>query len=289
MKEYTYYPGCSLEVNNKGYDVSSRAVAEALDIKLTELEDWNCCGATAYMSVAEKESFALAARNLAIAEKEKKELVTVCNACYTVLSKTNHYMKDDPKLANDIKEALQAANLSYNNTVKVRHLLDVLVNDIGEKTIKEKVIKPLNGFKVAPYYGCLISRPHGTFDDPEFPVTLDKLLTWVGASPVNFPTKTKCCGGMLMTTSPEVGKKLTKSILESAVTNEADCIATTCPLCHINLEAYQGEINSTFGTNFHVPIVYFTQLVGLALGIDKNKLMIKNNLISSKKLLNSVR
>ncbi|MGB9024119.1 MAG: CoB--CoM heterodisulfide reductase iron-sulfur subunit B family protein [Candidatus Bathyarchaeia archaeon] len=283
--EFSYYPGCSLEGMNKAYDKSARLVSKTLGIGLTELNDWNCCGASAYMSIQELRAHLLSARNLAIAEREKKDLVVVCPACLTTLTKSNHYMGEDLKLRRTIASALKAANLQYLGTVKVRHLLEVVVNEIGEQEIKTKVTRPLTSLKVAPYYGCQFTRPFGEFDDKEFPVMLDTLLKWLGAEPVNFPLKAKCCGGMLMTTNEPVGLSLVRSLLDCATQNGAECIATICPLCHITLEAYQGNVNKKFATSFEVPTLYFTQLMGLAFGFSRKELGINEELISSKAVL----
>jgi heterodisulfide reductase subunit B len=283
--EFSYYPGCSLEGMNKAYDKSARLVSKTLGIGLTELNDWNCCGASAYMSIQELRAHLLSARNLAIAEREKKDLVVVCPACLTTLTKSNHYMGEDLKLRRTIASALKAANLQYLGTVKVRHLLEVVVNEIGEQEIKTKVTRPLTSLKVAPYYGCQFTRPFGEFDDKEFPVMLDTLLKWLGAEPVNFPLKAKCCGGMLMTTNEPVGLGLVRSLLDCATQNGAECIATICPLCHITLEAYQGNVNKKFATSFEMPTLYFTQLMGLAFGFSRKELGINEELISSKAVL----
>jgi heterodisulfide reductase subunit B len=283
--EFSYYPGCSLEGMNKAYDKSARLVSKTLDIDLTELNDWNCCGASAYMSIQELRAHLLSARNLALAEREKKELAVVCPACFTTLTKTNRYMGEDPRLRRTIASALKAANLQYLGTVKVRHLLEVIMNDIGEREVKGKVTKPLSGLKAAAYYGCQFTRPFGEFDDKEFPVMLDTLLKWLGAEPVSFPLKAKCCGGMLMTTNENVGLGLVRSLLDCASQNGAECIATICPLCHMTLEAYQGNVNKRFTTDFHLPTLYFTQLIGLAFGFSRKELGINEELVSSKGVL----
>jgi heterodisulfide reductase subunit B len=282
---FSYYPGCSLEGMNKAYDKSARVVSKALGIDLTELNDWNCCGASAYTSIQELRAHLLSARNLALAEREKKDLVVVCPACLTTLTKSNRYMGEDPKLRRTLASALRAANLQYSGTVKVRHLLEIVVNDIGEQEVKAKVTKPLSGLKVAPYYGCQFTRPFGDFDDKEFPVMLDRLLAWLGAKPVNFPLKAKCCGGMLMTTNEPVGLGLVRGLLDCAAQNGAECVSTICPLCHMTLEAYQGNVNKKFGTDFKLPTLYFTQLIGLAFGFSRKELGINAELISSKVVL----
>lgn len=283
--EFAYYPGCSLEGMNKAYDQSARLVSKSLGIDLKELNDWNCCGASAYTSIRELRAHLLSARNLAMAEREKKDLAVVCPACYTNLTKTNRYMGEDAKLRRTVGSALKAANLQYMGTVKVRHLLDVIVSEIGESEVRAKVTKPLSGLNVAPYYGCQFTRPVGNYDDKEFPTMLDTLLKWLGAKPVNFPLKAKCCGGILMTTNESVALPLVRSLLDSATQNGGECIATICPLCHMTIEAYQGDVNKAFSTGFKVPIFYFTQLMGLAFGFNKKELGINQELISSKALL----
>jgi len=283
--EFAYYPGCSLEGMNKAYDQSARLVSKKLGIDLTELSDWNCCGASAYMSIRELRAHLLSARNLALAEKEKKDLAVVCPACYTNLTKTNHYMGEDARLRSELRSALKAANLQYTGTVRVRHLLDVIVNDVGENRVRAQVVKPLSGLKLAPYYGCQFTRPVGDYDDKEFPNTLDTLLKWLGAEPVNFPLKAKCCGGILMTTNQPIALSLVNSILGNALQNGGQAIATICPLCHMSLEAYQGDVNKAFSTDFKIPMFYFTQLMGLAFGFGKKELGIDQELISSQALL----
>lgn len=283
--KYSYYPGCSLEVTAKPYDASARAVCQALEIDLEEVEDWNCCGATSYISIRELISFAISARNLALAEKKGKDLVTVCPACYTVLNKANIYINEKEDIKKTVDEALAVANLKYDGTVRVRHLLDVIVNDVGLEKIKLRIKKNLDGLKIAPYYGCQISRPYGTFDDPEFPMTMDNLFSSLGAEVVNFPLKANCCGGILMTTEPEGSLKLIKDLLSCAQDNKAELIVTACPLCEINLEGYQKKVNKKFKTNFSIPPIYFTQLLGVALGLSKEKLMIGKELVSSEKVL----
>jgi len=286
MKQYLYYPGCSLEKTNFSFDHSSREVAKGLGFELKEIEDWNCCGSTSYMAVRELRSFAISARNLAIAERMGKgDLVTVCTACYTVLAKTHNYLKENAELREKVNHALAAADMKYSGNVKVRHLLDVIVNDVGLEAVKGKVKKPLEGLKVACYYGCQLSRPHGTFDDPEFPVTMDHLATALGATPVDFPLKAKCCGGMMMTTVADVGLKLTKDLLYCAKEAGADLVITCCPLCQVNLESYQGKIKKTFGTDPALPAIYFTQLMGVALGLPEKNLGLGSELVDPRPTL----
>ncbi len=286
--EYLFFPGCSLEFTAKGYDRSSRAVAEALGCPLRDLPDWNCCGATSYMSIRELTSHALSARNLALAEAEgAKDLVTVCSACYTVLNKTNDYLGEMPEFEAKIRSALNQAGLDYNRSVRVRHLLDVIVNDIGLEEVRAKVVNPLTDLRVACYYGCQLTRPHGRFDDPENPETLERLVTAIGATPVHYPLKAKCCGAMVVSTGGDDLLHLVDVLLASAEDAEADCIVTPCQLCHFNLEFYQEDIRSRLKRDYRFPIFYFTQLIGLALGIPREKLGFGLELIPSEELISA--
>jgi heterodisulfide reductase subunit B len=278
--EYIYYPGCSLESAGKPYDESLRAVFRALGMGLRELEDWNCCGATMYMSVDEALSMAISARNLALAEQAGfRDLIAPCSACYTVLLKTNRFLQESPELRAKVDQLLEQVGLKYSLGVKVRHPLDVLVNDVGVEAIATAGKRSLEGVAFAPYYGCQIVRPERGFDDSEFPSTMDTLFQRLGARAVYFPLKTRCCGGMLMTTFPDVCLQLVKDLLECAAENGAECILTTCPLCQVNVEAYQKRVNKTFGTSYEVPVMYFTQLLGVALGCSEKELGLHKNLI----------
>jgi len=281
--EYLYYPGCSLEAAARQYDESLRAVFAALNIGLKELEDWNCCGATMYMSVSETTSLAISARNLALAGQDGgRELVAPCSACYTVLLKTHRFLQESPELREKVDRLLGEAGLRYNLNVRVRHPLDVLVNDVGIEAIAAAAQRSLRGVRFAPYYGCQIVRPERGFDDREFPESMDRLFERLGATAVYFPMKTRCCGGMLMTTFPQVCLELVKELLECAVENGAACIVTTCPMCQVNVEAYQKRVNKEFKKTFEIPVLFFTQLLGLALGCSERDLGLQRNLVPLK-------
>jgi heterodisulfide reductase subunit B len=275
---YLYYPGCSLNGTGKGYNESVRAVFETLGVNLHELEDWNCCGATAYMAISELKAFALSARNLALAEKQMEkfgatDMIAPCAACYLVLSKTQHYLNDYEKISDKVRSALAAAGLSYEGKIRIRHPLDVLVKDIGIDKIKSSIKQPLSDYNVASYYGCQIVRPYSTFDDQYNPQSMDSIMQALGAKAVDWPLKTRCCGCSLTGTIEEdVGVRLCYILLKEAQKRGANVMATACPLCQFNLECYQTQIRKTMDKKINLSIVYFTQLIGLALGIDKRKL-----------------
>ncbi len=276
---YSYFPGCSLKGLGRAYEESLIPVMRHLGVEMTELPDWNCCGATAYMSVDERQASILAARNLAIAEKAGgQDLLTPCSACYLVLNKTKHYLRETPAMRAEVQQALSRAHLDYSGNTKVRHPLDVLVNDVGLDAIREKVVRPLTGLKVAPYYGCQLVRPYSTFDDAWNPTSMDRLMTTLGAEVVHYPLKTKCCGASLTGTVPEAGLRLTYILLLEAVRRKADVISTVCPLCQFNLDAYHGQIERRWG-KVRVATVYFTQLMGLAFGMSPRELGLNRNFI----------
>lgn len=286
--KYLYYPGCSLKSTSRAYEESVLAAFKALDVELKELKDWNCCGATAYMAVDEMKSFALAARNLALAEQqgnEKPTLIAPCSGCYLVLSKTQHYLEEYSEVSHTIDEALQAAQLNYNRRVHVRHPLDILINEIGVQAIVKKVRKSLAGLRVACYYGCQIVRPYAAFDDQVNPMTMDHLLRALGAETVAWPLKTRCCGGALMGTLPEVGVPLSYILLKEAQKRGADVVATACPLCQFNLECYQDKMSQQFKDKIELPVAYFTQLLGLALGITERQLGLHRLLVPLQSVL----
>jgi heterodisulfide reductase subunit B len=276
---YTYYPGCSLESTSKAYDESLRTVFALLNLDLHELPDWNCCGATMYMSVDENLASSISARNLALAEGLHDDIVVPCSSCYTILSETHRLMKESEEVRRQVGQALKPFGLTYNLSLHIRHPLDVLVNDVGIGIIKQRAKRSLKGLRIANYYGCQIVRPQRGFDDRENPTTMDHLFDALGAENVPFSMKVRCCGGMLMTKFPEVALKLVKEILECALENDAQCIVTTCPLCQINLEAYQGKVNAQFGTKIEIPVLFFTQLLGLALGANAAELGLQRQLI----------
>ncbi len=276
--KYNYFPGCSLKSSGRVYEESILTVFKKLGVSLTELEDWNCCGATSYMSVDESRAFALAARNLSLCEEQNKdsatppELMAPCNACYLVLKKTQKYMREYPEIRNRIKGALGAAQMEYHDTVKVRHPLDILINDIGIDAIKKQVVKPLKGLKVACYYGCQIVRPYAEFDNQHNPQTMDQLMQALGAETIDWELKARCCGGSLTGTIREVGMRLSYIILREAKMLGADIIVTACPLCQFNLECFQNVMAKEFEENVDMEVAYFSQVVGHAFGATPHEL-----------------
>jgi heterodisulfide reductase subunit B len=285
-KKIAYYPGCPSETTALEQDISTKAVFDKLGLDWVEVEDWNCCGA------AEAEDprlvYALNARNLAIAEKEKvPSIVTPCSICYYNLARTHNALMRDEKLRAELK-ALDPA-LDYNGSVTPKHILDYLMNDVGQEAIKAKLTKQVK-LKVAPYYGCYLGRPQETaFDDPDDPVLMDQLIALIGGETVPFSAvKTVCCGGPLMMTRADIAFEMARKILDTAKKAGADCIVLACPLCGMMLDAKQPDIEKALKLSFEMPVVYITQLLGLALGIEPGKLGFQKNVVSTKKILEKV-
>ena len=286
MKYYSYFPGCSSsEGGAKAYGDSTLAVGKALDVDFKELDDWNCCGSTPYNSFDELASLGLSGRNLALAEKRGFDLVTPCSSCYVMLNRTNVYLAKYPKVKAKIDEALAAGGLKYNGSIKVRHILDVFVRDVGYEAVKAKVKKSLGRLKVAAYYGCQIVRPKNDFDHTENPMSMDRLVESLGGEAVPFPLKSRCCGASLIISEQDVAVDLMKKIFDSAAGNGAQCLITVCPLCQTNLDAYQSQVNKKYHTSFKLPVLFFTQLMGVALGVDQKELGLKAGIVPAEPVL----
>lgn len=294
MKDYIFYPGCSMESSAKAYYHSVMAVCEALEVHLKEIDDWNCCGATEYLSLDRMPAYALIARNLALAEKQangSKTVVAPCSACYLNLAKADHYMHEDPAFGAKINEALAAGGLHYDpGTLAVRHLLDIVLNDIGLEAIRAKVVKPLTGLRVAPYVGCMLPRPdyNKRYSDTEHPTELDDLLAALGAEVIDFPLKTACCGGHMTQIGPDTAFELIRRIVAGADQYKADVMVALCPMCQMNLDAFQGQMNGYFKTDYNIPILFFTQLMGIAFGIAPEKLGFGAEFVSARAAMSRI-
>ncbi len=285
VTKLAYYPGCPSEATAMEQDMSTKAVFEKLGVELVEVEDWNCCGAAEVEDP--KLVYALNARNLAIAEKEGLDIVTPCSICYYNLERSNQALKADDELRAEVKGI--DSSLDYNGKIKAKHVLDVFVNDIGLEELSSKMSKKLN-LKVAPYYGCYLGRPPETaFDDPDDPDLMDKLIELMGGEVVPFSQmKTLCCGGPLMMTRSDIAFEMARKILDTAKTAGADCIALACPLCGMMLDGKQADIEKALHVEIEMPVVYITQLLGLALGIDANVLGLNKNAVDTKEILGKV-
>ncbi|MCE8422951.1 MAG: CoB--CoM heterodisulfide reductase iron-sulfur subunit B family protein, partial [Candidatus Methanoperedens sp.] len=255
-----YYPGCTLHGTAREYDASTKAVCKAAGIDLVEIDDWNCCGALE--AIFDKElSMGLSARNNFKAQKTGLDLVIPCSICSHNLSRADMAMKNDPSFRKKIEKALGE---EYKG-VKLKHLLDIIVNDIGTDVISKKFVKSLKGIRAVAYYGCLLVRPSevSKFDNPENPMSLDNLIKATGADCLPFTRKTKCCGGNLLMSKQEYAFLLTKKLFDEAKAVGSNCIVVACPMCHMLLDGQQAMIGKAHNTVIDMPVLYFTQLIGL--------------------------
>jgi len=268
---YAYYPGCSLHGTAGEYDLSTRELFKKLDIGLTEVPDWFCCGATPAHNVDELLSLSLCAKNLELAEQVEGDLAVACAACFSRLKTAQHVLSDDKTKLKQVEKAIDA---KVPLTGKVKHLLDIIANDFGLDKLKSSVTKPLAGLKVACYYGCLLTRPTDVpnLDCTEAPTIMEQVIEAVGAETVAWTHRLECCGANFTLSRPGVVIQLTNAILDSAKSAGADCIMVGCPLCHGNLDIRQKEIEGVYNTSYNMPVFYLTQLVGLAAGLSGAKL-----------------
>jgi len=281
--KYLYYPGCSLEGTALEYNASTLACMQELEVDLLELLDWTCCGASAAEATSYLLSLALPAYILAMAEEMDgtKEILVPCSACYLNLKKVEKKSRKDPELLDKINTILKEKNLRYHGQMRVRHLLDVVARDVGPSKIVSRMKTPFIDLKIAPYYGCQCLRPYPIFDDPEEPRSMEPLIEAVGAKVHPWNMGGRCCGASHMTTKPEVALELVAGILKAA--RGADAIVTVCPMCQMNLEAYQKKISGMFKEDMHMTILYLPQFIGLAMGLSEQALRLDLNLSITKK------
>ncbi|MCF6199550.1 MAG: CoB--CoM heterodisulfide reductase iron-sulfur subunit B family protein [Hyphomicrobiaceae bacterium] len=278
-KKMTYYPGCSSEGSGRHLDESIRAILPDLGVDIVDIDDWNCCGASVgHIGGGALPNLALTGRNLAKAqERGNQDVVTGCAACYLNTHAGNEKIKADVKKRRVVNEALAEADLSYDDELDVHHVMEVIVNDIGMEKVEELSTNKLKGLKVAGWVGCQTVRPfagteaggkYATYEDPTF---LDDITKAVGAEVTDFSPKTNCCGGSVAVMKPEKTLHLMKTILDAAVESGADVVSTPCPLCQTNLEMYQDAINKEYGTDYNMPVVFPSQLIAVAMGMEKEK------------------
>lgn len=280
--EVAYYPGCSLHATAKEFDLSTRAVCGALGLKLVEIEDWNCCGATAAHAMSDDLAVGLAGRNLALAARQGMTAVLApCAACFGRLKHAAKALAAGAgELPDDLDDQAAAA-------VKVYNILDALLNLVGVERLQEQVTKPISGLRPAAYYGCLLVRPPeiAEFDDPENPTSMERILAAVGAEPVEWYHKVECCGASLAVTNTPSAVRLVADILTHAQSAGANCVAVACPMCQTNLDTRQAAAGQRSGAELDLPILYITELVGLALGLDPKQLGLGRHIVDATRLV----
>jgi heterodisulfide reductase subunit B len=282
--KYSFFPGCSLDSTAKDFHMSTMAVAEALGIQLEEIPDWSCCGSSPAHSTDATLAAALPARNLVAAKRQGHDVVVCCAACYSRLASANLALAEDENLRLEVAKTIGEV---YGGTIRVRHFLQVIREDVGLGEIKDMVVKSLDGLKIACYYGCLLTRPKelSILDDPEDPQLMEELLAVAGAEPVEWPFKTECCGASFSITRTDTVMSLSGKILKMAKESGADCLVVACPLCQNNLDVRQADIEKAIGEEIGLPVFYFTQLLGRALGLSDSALGIGKLMTSPGKAL----
>ncbi|MDP2937049.1 MAG: CoB--CoM heterodisulfide reductase iron-sulfur subunit B family protein [Dehalococcoidia bacterium] len=276
---YAYYPGCSLSSTAREYDVSTRKVFEALGLELRELEDWSCCGASAAKGINHLLGLALPGRVIQQAEEANLPLTTPCPECYSRLRFAAYEMKDEATR----KQVSQVLETEIKNTGAIEPTLKIIWQYDGDLRIK----KPLTGLKAVAYYGCLFVRPKdvAAFDDQEDPRSMDDIVTRLGVEMLDWGFKTECCGAYLSVPKPEIVYRLVYRILKGAKQAGADCVVVACPLCQANLDTRQKAIEERYRVHFDLPIIYFTQLMGLAMGFSAQELLLDKHLTDPLPLL----
>jgi heterodisulfide reductase subunit B len=278
VRELTYYPGCSLHGTAREYDESFRGVSKLLDVSLHELEDWTCCGSTSAHYSDEALAVALPVRNLRIAERHGREMVIPCVACYSRFKAAEAGAKAHPEYLSS----------PYEGKVSVRYALDLFCEAAMIEALKAKVVKPLTGLKVACYYGCLAVRPPGLTGVVKYenPGHMDRLMEIMGAEAVPWSYKTDCCGASLVMTRTDIVVNLSQKILSMAMEAGADCIVTGCSMCHANLDGRQGGLPAEGGRS-GIPVLYFTEAMGLAMGHKDAKKWLGRHLTDPIKVLSN--
>ena len=290
-REYSFYPGCSSQTGASASNMmtSVNTMCEELDVQLNEIPDWNCCAASiGYSGGGELPRLALSARNIALSEEhnEGQDIVATCAACWLSTREAQERLHEDAGLLAEANQALAEAGLKFKGETPIKHMAEVLVNDIGYEEIGSKVKKPLEGIKIAGYVGCQTNRPFGiageSFENPKY---LDQLVETLGGDSLpDYEKKVQCCGGALIFSEPEKSQEMIKGIIESAYDHGADMIVTPCPVCQMNVEVYQDEINSTYGTKFKMPVVYYSTLMAVAFGRSADDAALDGQIIPAKQL-----
>lgn len=273
---YLYFPGCTLYTKAKNFDQTARNCSLLIGFELVELPNWTCCGATFPLATDNLMALLPPARILARAKEHGEILTTLCAICFNVIKRTNHLIQRDEERREKINQFIE---MNYQGDLRVLHYLEILKHEIGFSAIKEKVKNPLNGLQAAPYYGCMLLRPFEEmgFDDKERPTLFEEFLESMGAKPIDFPYKIECCGSFQSVGSPEVATECAYRILTSAIKQGAEVVVSTCPLCTFNLDQKQSDILKVHLDFKPIPVLYFTQLLGIAMGLNPQSLGFEQN------------
>lgn len=281
---FSYFPGCSQSGSAEEFGLSTEAVCEELGIELTELPDWSCCGASAAHMTDDLLSVALPGRDLAIAREAGMDILVVCAACYSRLKLAQKRLLEDEETAKKVEEAV-GSDPRFEG--KIRHLLDVLLNEVGIPELKSRVKVKLEGLRAVPYYGCLLVRPPEVCccDSVENPTDLDRLISALGAEVRDWSYKTDCCGGSLSLSRKDIVQRLVGILFNRAEDAGANCIVTACPMCASNLEIRQEPAKLAFRLPYNIPVLYFTEILGMAFGLDGVTDWLKSHIIDPMPLM----
>ncbi len=290
MTSYALFLGCTIPARQPNYELSARKALAKLGIELVDLANMTCCAPPPVQSVDLETSLAVAAYNICLAEEADLNLVALCTGCFESLAMANAMLKADGKLRAKINTSLSRAGKEFVGSKEVKHYLQVLIDDIGLKRLKQNVSKPLSNLKVAPFYGCHALRPSPLLklDDPERPRVLENLIEALGAKSVEYRNKLKCCGGLLRGYSDELALDLAREKLANTTKAGADCIATLCPFCFVALDIGQVQVKSKFNETYDMPVLHYSELLALALGIDPKELALETHKIKTDKVLNKI-
>jgi heterodisulfide reductase subunit B len=283
----SYYPGCTLKNHAKNFEDSTICALNSIGVDVDELPRWNCCGTVFSLTTDDLIHHVAPIRNLIrVKESDYDKVMTTCAMCYNTLKRANERIKSDPESLDILNNFMDREEIQYEGDVQVFHLLEFLKDDIGFEAVAEKVVKPLKKLKIASYYGCLLVRPKEIgFDDMENPTILDDLMETLGADPVDFPYKTECCGAYQTVDKPEIIADRTNQILTSARDLGAEVVVVSCPLCAFNLDQRQKQTAAKYPEFKHIPVLYFTQPMAIALGCTEETLRFDLNFIDPKPVL----
>jgi len=287
---YAFFLGCVAPVLAGNYELSTRRVAERLEVKLVDVDDFACCGFP-IQPVDHETALLMAARNLSIAEELNLDICTICPGCASTLVEANRELKESRELRDKVNEKLRRIGRTYEGEVKVKHFLRVLQEDVGVEKIKNSVKRDLEALRIASHYGCHFLKPSSLFnhaEDPEFPSSLDDLISAVGAKTVEYKDKMDCCGGIILGVDDHISYAMTSRKLENVKASGADSICLLCPMCSIMFDRNQRSIERKLNANYNMPVLFFTQLLGLALGLGEDELGLKLNRVSTSDLLSKI-
>jgi len=291
--KYALFLGCTVSVKGFNYELSARKVAEKLGIELIDIPQFSCCGFP-LESIHRSSAITIAARNLALAETQGLDIIALCSACTGYMTEVQRLFseKSNTKEIKFINEKLKDLGYKYNGNVKVKHFARVLYEDIGIDKLKKFIVNPLKGIKIAPHYGCHYIKPseiYDGFDNPIHPRSLDQLIKITGATPVDYKDKLQCCGGGILAIDEDTPVKMVKQKLDHIKEVRADAMTLICPFCNIMYDEYQSTVESKFETEYNIPVLYYPQLLGLAMGLDpKKELAVKQNQVKVKPLLEKI-